>query len=313
MEMNETRVNSTFLEIKNLSKTFGPIQALKNISLAFSRASLTIIAGPDGSGKSTLLKCLLGLVQPDSGQIYLKGQLIEKTFEPIRAISAYLSERFSLYPDLTVDENLDFYASVQMVPKERKDELKNRLLERTGLEPFRRRLAAHLSGGMKQKLALAAALLSSPEILFLDEPTNGINPTSRLEFFTWLKELKEEGRTIILTTPYLDEAEKGDEIIFFREGRIIAKGSLFELKKQFPYSVFSFEPEASIFEAYLELRQIFGSENLILRGRRLKLFVGKGEEISWKGKLLSIKPEEPRLEDIYFYYERLAEGKKKVE
>jgi len=311
--MNEAGVTSTFLEIKNLTKTFGPIQALNNVSLAFSRASLTIIAGPDGSGKSTLLKCLLGLVQPDSGQIYLKGHLIEKSFEPIRAISAYLSERFSLYPDLTVDENLDFYASVQMVPKERKDELKNQLLERSGLEPFRRRLTAHLSGGMKQKLALAAALLSSPEILLLDEPTTGIDPTSRLEFFTWLKELKEEGRTIILTTPYLDEAEKGDEIIFFREGRIIAKGSLFELKKQFPCSVFSFEPEASIFEAYLELRQIFGSENLILRGRRLKLCVGKGEEIIWKGKLLSLKPEEPRLEDIYFYYERLGEGKKKVE
>jgi len=308
--MDETRLNSTFLEIKNLTKTFGPIQALKNVSLAFSQATLSIIAGPDGSGKSTLLKCLLGLVKPDSGQIYLNGQLIEKTFEPIRAISAYLSERFSLYPDLTVDENLDFYASVQMVPKERKDELKNRLLERTGLKPFRRRLAAHLSGGMKQKLALAAALLSSPQVLFLDEPTTGIDPTSRLEFFTWLKELKEEGRTIILTTPYLDEAEKGDEIIFFRGGRVIAKGSLFEMKKQFPYNVFSLEPETSIFEAYLELCPIFGSDNLILRGRRLKIFVGKGEETGWKGKSLRLKPEEPRLEDIYFYYERLSEGKR---
>lgn len=311
--MNETRVNSAFLEIKNLTKTFGPIQVLKNISLAFSRASLNIIAGPDGSGKSTLLKCLLGLVQPDSGQIYLEGQLIEKTFEPIRGISAYLSERFSLYPDLTVDENLDFYASVQMVPKERKDELKNQLLERTGLEPFRRRLAAHLSGGMKQKLALAAALLSSPQILFLDEPTTGIDPTSRLEFFAWLKELKDEGRIIILTTPYLDEAEKGDEIIFFRRGRVIAQGSPFELKKQFPYSIFSFEPEANIFEAYLELRQIFGSENLILRGRSLKLFVSKGEETRWQRKLPRLKPEQPRLEDIYFYYERLSEEKKKGE
>lgn len=116
--------NSALLEIRNLSKSFGHLRALQNVSLTINQGTLTVIAGPDGSGKSTLLKCLLGLIQPDSGQIYLKGQKIDKNFEPIRAISSYLSERFSLYPDLTVEENLDFYASIHMVPKERKEELK---------------------------------------------------------------------------------------------------------------------------------------------------------------------------------------------
>lgn len=299
--------NSTLLEVKNLNKTFGPIKALKNITFSLLKGSLTVIAGPDGSGKSTLLRCLLGLLRPDSGEIYLKGQLIRNNFEPLRAISAYMSERFSLYPDLTVEENLDFYASIQMVPKGRKEELKHRLLERTGLAPFRHRLAAHLSGGMKQKLALASALLSSPEILFLDEPTTGVDPVSRLEFFQLLQELKGEGRTIILTTPYLDEAEKGDEVFFFREGKIIKSGSPSQLKKEFPRRVFSFAPEGNIFEAYTTLAQIIGPENLILQGRSLKIFLKEGEELIWKEKKFLLMPEEVRLEDIYFYYERLSQ------
>lgn len=214
-------INSALLEVRNLNRAFGSMKVLKSVSFTLFKGSLTDIAGPDGSGKSTLLKCLLGLVRADSGEIYLKGQRLGQNFEPLRAISAYMSERFSLYPDLTVEENLDFYASIQMLPKERKEDLKRHFLQRIGLEPLRRRLAAHLSGGMKQKLALASALLSSPEILFLDEPTTGIDPTSRLEFFQLLQELKEEGRSMVLTTPYLDEAEKGDEVIFFRQGKII--------------------------------------------------------------------------------------------
>lgn len=299
--------NPVLLEVSNLSKAFGPVEALKKVSFSLLKGSLTVIAGPDGSGKSTLLKCLLGLVRADSGEIYLKGQLIKNNFEPLRAISAYMSERFSLYPDLTVDENLDFYASIQMVPKRRKEELKRRLLERTGLEPFCRRLAANLSGGMKQKLALASALLSSPEILFLDEPTTGVDPTSRLEFFQLLQELKGEGRTIILTTPYLDEAEKGDEVLFFRDGKIIKRGSPSQLKKEFSRQVFSFVPQGNIFEAYVALAQVIGPENLIIKGRSLKVFVKEGEQLIWKDKILLLKPEEPRLEDIYFYYERLSQ------
>lgn len=299
--------NSALLEVRNLSKTFGPMEALKNVTFSLWRGKLTVIAGPDGSGKSTLLKCLLGLVRADSGEIYLKGQSIINNFEPLRAISAYMSERFSLYPDLTVDENLDFYASIQMVPKERKEELKRRLLEWTALAPFHRRLAAHLSGGMKQKLALASALLSSPEILFLDEPTTGVDPTSRLEFFQLLQELKEEGRTIILTTPYLDEAERGDEVLFFRHGKIIKSGAPSQLKKEFPCHVFSFVPENNVFDAYTTLSQIVGPENLIIKGQRLKIFVHKSEELIWPEKSFSRTQEEPRLEDIYFYYERLQQ------
>lgn len=299
-----TTPNSVLLEVRNLSKAFGPVQALKKVTFSLLKGSLTVIAGPDGSGKSTLLKCLLGLLRPDSGEIYLKGQLVNQNFEPLRAISAYMSERFSLYPDLTVEENLDFYASVQLVPQEKKERLKHKLLERTGLAPFRHRLTAHLSGGMKQKLALASALLSSPEILFLDEPTTGVDPPSRLEFFQWLQELKKEGRTIILTTPYLDEAEKGDEVYFFREGQIIKSGSPSQMKREFPGQVFSFVPEGNVFEAYDALAQIIKPENLIIQGRKLKVFLREEENLI-EEKIKGLQREEPKLEDIYFYYERL--------
>jgi ABC-2 type transport system ATP-binding protein len=294
------------IEIRNLSKSFGAIPALRHISLVIWPGTLTVIAGPDGSGKSTLLKCALGLVGSDAGEIIFKGQSVGKDFRKLRALSAYMSERFSLYPDLTVEENLDFYAAIQGVPKAQQKEMKGQLLARTGLEPFRRRLASALSGGLKQKLALAAALVSSPEILWLDEPTTGIDPVSRLEFFEIIESFKKEGRTIILTTPYLDEAERGDEVIFFQAGKIIKKGSIAEMKSQFPCRVFRLEPEGNIFDAYQDLARLSGTANIFIRGRALKIFLEKGEEFKWPERFASLQEEKPRLEDIYFYYEKLS-------
>ncbi len=293
-----------FLEVKGISKAFGSVEALRKVSFTVRPASLTIIAGPDGSGKSTALKTLLGLEAVDSGEIFLKGQPLGRNYERLRSLAAYMSEQFSLYPDLTVEENLNFFAAIQMVPRRRAQELKQRLLERTGLAPFRRRLAAALSGGMKQKLALAAALICSPELLLLDEPTTGIDPPSRLEFFSFLNELKAEGRTIILTTPYLDEAEKGDDVVFLRHGQVVLSGPIAGLKKSFPWKVYRLLPAGNVFAAFEELKEILGEQKVAIRGRYLRVFIAAGEKPDWLGNFLETTVEEPRLEDIYFYYER---------
>lgn len=293
-----------FLEVKEISKAFGRVQALRQISFAVQAARITVIAGPDGSGKSTLLKTLLGLEAPDSGEICLQGQPLGRNYEKLRSLAAYMSEQFSLYADLTVEENLNFFAVIQMVPRSRSEELKQRLFERTGLGPFRRRLAGALSGGMKQKLSLAAALISSPELLLLDEPTTGIDPPSRLEFFSILKELKAEGRTIILTTPYLDEAEKGDDVIFLRQGQVILSGPIAELRKSFPWRVYRLLPAGSVFDAFEELKKVAGEERVTIRGRYLRVFVPETEKPAWLTKFLETSQEEPRLEDVYFYCER---------
>ncbi len=299
-------MSEPILEVKNLTKAFGSVQVLKNVSFSVKIASLTIIAGPDGSGKSTLLQCILGLIRPDKGEVWLKGEPLGNNYHRLRQIAGYMKEQFSLYPDLTVEENLDFYAAIQMVRSEVRQPRKQQLLERTGLAPFRRRHASALSGGMKQKLALAAALISSPELLLLDEPTTGIDPASRLEFFDLIQEWKKDGRTIILTTPYLDEAEKADEVIFFQEGRIIKQGLISELKKQFPARVFNLQPEGNIFEAYEQLVSLFGAGNVFLRGRWIRVLHPEGEKRPLPFASRIIQEEEPRLEDIYFYYERLS-------
>lgn len=293
-----------FLELREISKTFNGVEALRRVSFSVRSASLTIVAGPDGSGKSTLLKTILGLEAADSGEILLQGQSVGRHYERLRSLAAYMSEQFSLYPDLTVEENLNFYAAIQMVPSPRAKELKRRLLERTGLAPFRQRLAAALSGGMKQKLALAVALISSPELLLLDEPTTGIDPPSRLEFFSFLNELKAEGRTIILTTPYLDEAEKGDDVVFLRQGQVILSGPIAGLRKSFPWQVYRLLPAGNVFDAFQELKKVVGEEKITIRGRYLRVFVSRSEKPAWLAQFLETSEEEPRLEDIYFYYER---------
>ena len=177
---------------------------------------------------------LVGLVKKDSGAILLNGEDIGDDYSRITSICGYMPEKFSLYTDLSVEENMDFFAAIQQVPPARREELKKRLLEKTGMEPFRKRRAGALSGGMKQKLALSTILLSSPQLIILDEPTTGVDPLSRIEFFAIIEALKNEGQTIVMSTPYLDEAEKGDHIVFIKNGRVMLQDSLAALRAVFP-------------------------------------------------------------------------------
>ncbi len=296
------------LEIRNLTKSYGSIEALNGISLSVPEGKITIISGADGSGKSTLFKLILGLEPLDGGEIRFMGDDIGKDYSIITRICGYMPEKFSLYPDLSVEENLNFFSDIRGVPKKRREELKQRLLENTGMAKFKKRRANALSGGMKQKLALATILLSSPQIIILDEPTTGVDPLSRIEFFNIIESLKDEGKTILISTPYLDEAEKGDYIFFIKNGTRIQSGYIDALKRDIPFRLFTLTPDGNIFDIVAKLKQDPRyRDRVFIKGQFIKFI---GEQSMQRDQLTSIpsktiREEKPSLEDIYLYYEKL--------
>jgi ABC-2 type transport system ATP-binding protein len=230
---------------------------------------------------------------------------VGKNFHRITRITGYMPERFSLYTDLSVDENLNFYSDIHQVPWRRREELKHRLLEKTGMLAFKERRAGALSGGMKQKLALSTILLAFPEIIILDEPTTGVDPLSRIEFFNIIEELKAERKTVILATPYLDEAEKGDEIIFIKDGKILRKGSIKTIKETFPARLFRILPEGNTLQVMKRLQEdksLIG--DVYVRGRFIRYMQRGTRARLEKIPVREIHEVSPTLEDIYLYYER---------
>lgn len=216
------------IKIDNLYKTYNKVEALKGISLEIQSGEMYGIIGPDGAGKTTTIRILCGLLNATSGSAFLMGKNIKEERSFIQKQIGYLSQIFSLYGDLTVDENIEFFANIHNITDYQKR--RNELLEFTNLTPFRDRLANNLSGGMKQKLSLACSLIHKPKVLFLDEPTTGVDPVSRRDFWKILANLKKEGITIVLTTPYLDEAERCTRVAFMNEGKIMDIGTPSELK-----------------------------------------------------------------------------------
>ena len=208
------------ISIKSLSKSYGEIKALDNINIDIKSKTIFGLVGPDGAGKSTLIRILCGLLKPDSGEVELLGINLSKGIDKIKNDIGYLSQRFSLYTDLTVDENIEFLADIHGLKdfKKRRDEL----LQFTRLTKFRNFLAGKLSGGMKQKLALACTLIYRPRIIFLDEPTTGVDPVSRREFWIILSNLLKEDITVLISTPYMDEAERFNRIAMLDNGKLIA-------------------------------------------------------------------------------------------
>lgn len=202
-----------------LKKSFGDLTAVDGVSFDVSRNEIFGIVGPDGAGKTTTIRMLCGLIKPDSGGASILGLDLNKQMNKIKKEIGYLSQKFSLYQDLSVDENIEFFADIHGVKKykERREEL----LQFTRLTNFRKFLAGRLSGGMKQKLALACTLIHKPQIIFLDEPTTGVDPVSRRDFWKILSNLLHEGITILISTPYLDEAERFSRIIMLANGRIM--------------------------------------------------------------------------------------------
>ena len=208
------------IKINELRKSYGSIVAVDGVSYEVKRGEMFGLVGPDGAGKTSTMRMLVGLLNPDAGNAEVLGYDLLTQKNLIKDGIGYLSQRFSLYGDLSIDENIEFFADIHGVKTYK--ERRNELLEFTRLTPFRDRLADKLSGGMKQKLALACTLIHKPKIIFLDEPTTGVDPVSRRDFWKILSNLLKDGITIFMTTPYLDEAERCNRIALMDKGKIIS-------------------------------------------------------------------------------------------
>lgn len=204
-----------------LRKEFGAVVAVEKLDIAVEEGEIFGLVGPDGAGKSTTMRLLTGILQPTSGQAWVCQKDIVKESEDLKELIAYMPQRFGLYEDLSVLENINFYADVFCVSKKDRASVIDRLLGFSGLLPFKQRLAANLSGGMKQKLGLACALIHTPKVLFLDEPTNGVDPVSRRDFWQILYGLLKEKVTIFLSTSYLDEAERCKRVALMHKGKLL--------------------------------------------------------------------------------------------
>jgi ABC-2 type transport system ATP-binding protein len=222
-------VQTTAIRTQGLTRRFGTLTAVDRLILAVGQGEIFGLVGPDGAGKTTTLRLLAGLLQPSEGDAWLAGLHVVREAAALRDRIGYMAQRFGLYPDLTVDENMEFYGALFGVSGAAREQLASRLLAMTRMEAFRKRRAGQLSGGMKQKLALMCTLLHRPEILLLDEPTTGVDAVSRRDFWQILRRLAAEGITVLLTTAYLDEAQRCDRVGLLYRGRLMECGAPREL------------------------------------------------------------------------------------
>jgi ABC-type multidrug transport system ATPase subunit len=225
------------IDVRGISKYYGEVIALRDINFQVPEGELFGLIGPDGAGKTTLFRILTTLLLPDSGSASVCGWDVVKDLKEIRKRVGYMPGRFSLYQDLSVEENLTFFATVFNTTIADNYELIRDIYVQ--IEPFKQRRAGKLSGGMKQKLALCCALIHSPEVLFLDEPTTGVDPVSRVEFWDMLDRLKKQGITIMVSTPYMDEASRCDRIALMREGRTFSIDTPSRIRESFNKSLYA--------------------------------------------------------------------------
>ncbi|MBN2431933.1 MAG: ABC transporter ATP-binding protein [Acidobacteria bacterium] len=220
----------TAIRTEALSRTFGPVTALDNLTLEVQRGEIFGLVGPDGAGKTTTMRLLTAILEPSAGDAWVAGHHIVREAERIKEKIGYMSQQFGLYVDLTVEENIRFYADIYQVPRRGLDEKIDELLSFSDMLRFRRRQAGRLSGGMKQKLGLCCTLVHTPDILFLDEPTNGVDPVSRRDFWRMLYQLLRRQVTIFVSTAYLEEAERCRRVALLHQGRLLSCGTPAEVK-----------------------------------------------------------------------------------
>jgi ABC-2 type transport system ATP-binding protein len=294
---------SPAVSISDVSKTFDGVTALDGLSFYIRRGEMFGLIGPDGAGKTTLLRILCGLLAPDRGEVRVLGADPLKARAQTTAAIGYVSQRFSLYGDLSIDENIEFFSTLHGVHDFEAN--RTRLLSLTGLEPFRHRLADRLSGGMKQKLALACTLIHEPSLLVLDEPTTGVDPVSRREFWKLLAESLTQGRTIVLATPYLDEAERCGRVALVSEGRLLALDEPARLQTGMAGTVFEVTV-AQPRRALEVLRRTFGGERVQLFGDRLHVRAQPESGAAITSGLdhagfveAQVRPITPSLEDVF--------------
>ena len=232
---------NSFISLNNLTRKFGAVTAVDGLNLKIARGEIFGLVGPDGAGKTTTLRMLCGLMDPTSGEARVAGFDVVKQTTEVKDRIGYMAQRFGLYGDLTVGENMEFYADLFGIDATERKRMLPELLRMTRMEPFIGRPAAKLSGGMKQKLALMCTLLHHPEVLFLDEPTNGVDPVSRRDFWIILKQLVKDGMTLFVSTAYMDEAERCDRVGLMSNGKMLVCDTPEALKKLVTFDCYEFE------------------------------------------------------------------------
>jgi ABC-2 type transport system ATP-binding protein len=302
---------SSVVSIENLHKNFTGENALAGVSFSVSQGCLFGLIGADGAGKTTLLRVLTTLSDFDKGKALVLGKDVVMDFRYLRSKIGYMPQKFSLYQDLTVRENLVFFADIFGVKAAQRKERMERLLSFSRLEPFRNRRSRDLSGGMKQKLALSCTLIHTPDIIFLDEPTTGVDPVSRREFWEILFDLKKQGVTIVVSTPYMDEAQRCDELLFLHRGKIIRKGKPAELLMDYPYSLFSVEGSEPEGLYYPQSGRIPEGITLIYPSEGTLHVTSKEKDVNEEAVLSTIKSIlpgasmikriRPKIEDLFVY------------
>ena len=295
-------VAETIIKTSELTKTFGELVAVDRLNLEVARGEIFGLVGPDGAGKTTTLRLLCGLMDATSGQAWVAGHDCAREPQAVKDRIGYMAQRFGLYADLSVDENMDFYADLFGVTPAEREKLVPDLLRMTRMEPFRERRAGLLSGGMKQKLALMCTLLHRPEILFLDEPTNGVDPVSRRDFWAILYQLVKEGITVFVTTAYLDEAERCNHLGLMDRGKLIRYDTPAGLKSHMDevcYEVLS--PQQRAAKATLQAAE--GVVSVEPSGATLHLFLDPKktsvEALKSKVPQAEFRPITPSLEDVF--------------
>lgn len=308
------------IEAEDLGRTFkrgwgrAPVTAIQDLNLNVERGELFGLVGPDGAGKTTTLRILAGILKPSQGRASVDGHDVVDEAELIKQSLGYMPQQAGLYPDMTVDENLDFICDVfNVTGQERQKRLKD-LLDFTQLHPFRDRRARQLSGGMQKKLGLTAALVHRPTLLLLDEPTTGVDPVARREFWDILTTLHADGSTVIVSTPYMDEAERCNRVGLMYNGRMMVCDTPAAIKRMLPGRVFTLRVADlnDLTRAVARLRHLPGMVDVQPYGDTLSLLVGDAlREDDITGALAqdgvtveSLRPAPPRLEEAFIYFVR---------
>jgi ABC-2 type transport system ATP-binding protein len=309
-------MNDAVIRSSGLTKSFGATVAVDRLDLDVRRGELFGLVGPDGAGKTTTMRLLTGIMRSTSGQAWVVGRSIDGEEESIKEQIGYMSQRFGLYEDLTVMENIIFYADLYGVSSRERPSRIERLLGFSNLTPFKERLAGNLSGGMKQKLGLACALIHTPEVLFLDEPTLGVDPVSRRDFWRILYDLLREGVTIFVSTAYLDEAERCTRIGLMNKGRLLVVDEPLSIRKSLSVSMIEIlTPKARAAREILS--PVDGVPSVTIYGDRLHVALEKAETAKVVLDLLasggiavtSTRAVTPSLEDVFIALTKGTEGK----